>query len=102
MLGVEFSHCLMFPRDGRGQMVSKCSNPRCSNPFRYLHEGKLFRMAVTSGATFEVDPGTKKSSSHIEFFWLCEECAPEMTLTFKHGIGVTTQPVSRAQAAEAS
>jgi len=23
-------------------MVSKCANPSCDNPFRYLREGKLF------------------------------------------------------------
>jgi hypothetical protein len=45
------------------------------------------------------DPRAKKSSTHIEFFWLCEECAPEMTLIFKSGVGVTTQPLSRVAVA---
>jgi hypothetical protein len=83
-------------------MVSKCSNPGCSTSFRYLHEGKLFRMAVTANADSGADPGTKKSSRRIEFFWLCEECAPQMTLIFKPGVGVTAQPVARVQVAVAS
>jgi hypothetical protein len=84
-------------------MVSKCSNPACSASFRYLHEGKLFRMAVMpDNPNFALDPGTKKSSHRIEFFWLCEECAPEMTLIFKPGAGVTAQPLVRSQRVAAS
>jgi hypothetical protein len=87
-------------------MVSKCANPTCSASFRYLHLGKLFRMAVSSDPASNPNviagAGPKKSSHHIEFFWLCEECAPEMTLIFKAGIGVTTQPLARSQVATAS
>lgn len=92
-------------------MLSKCANPDCSASFRYLHEGRLFRMAVAGtvidhsnfGADPEItDPRMKKASSRIEFFWLCEECAPEMTLIFKPGVGVTAQPAVRAQVAAAS
>jgi hypothetical protein len=87
-------------------MVSKCANPICSASFRYLHEGKLFRMAVTAHAAGNSDvaagSGPKKSSHHIEFFWLCEECAPAMTLTFEPGIGVTAEPLTRSQVATAS
>jgi hypothetical protein len=94
------------PPNGEGQMLSKCANPQCSASFRYLHEGKLFRMAVASNSAehsnFGADPGIKKGTSRIEFFWLCEECAPEMTLTFKPGVGVTTQPAARTQVAAAS
>jgi hypothetical protein len=87
-------------------MVSKCANPICSASFRYLHEGRLFRMAVSADAADNPNliagSGPKKSSHHIEFFWLCEECAPEMTLIFKPGIGVTAQPLTRSQVATAS
>jgi hypothetical protein len=84
-------------------MVSKCANPACSTSFRYLHEGKLFRMAVTAGyLNSGADPGAKKNSHRLEFFWLCEECAPVMTLTFEQGIGVTTKPILRSQVASAS
>jgi hypothetical protein len=87
-------------------MVSKCANPVCSASFRYLHEGKLFRMIVAADgaghSNHSADSEMRKVSGHIEFFWLCEECAPEMTLTFKPGLGVTTQPLVRVRLAEAS
>ncbi len=92
-------------------MLSKCANPGCAARFRYLHEGRLFRMAVagavTDHSTFGTDPGItdpgmKRDSHRIEFFWLCEECAPEMTLTFKPGVGVTTEPVVPTHLAAAS
>src|SRR5712691_11891584 len=41
----------------------------------------------------------KKPSRHIEFYWLCNDCAAAMTLTYKKGIGVTTKPLARAQGA---
>lgn len=87
-------------------MVSKCANPVCSASFRYLHEGRLFRMIVAENvaghSNHSADSEMKKASSRIEFFWLCEECATEMTLTFKPGLGVTTQPLVRVRLAEAS
>ena len=80
-------------------MLSKCANPACFNRFRYFHEGKLFRMAMPSNGE---NATAKKSTSHIEFFWLCDECKGELTLTFKAGIGVTTIPLPHATLAAAS
>ncbi|MGA2695637.1 MAG: hypothetical protein ABSE92_06225 [Terriglobales bacterium] len=40
----------------------------------------------------------KKSSRRIEFFWLCANCAPKMTL-IRNGEGVTVQPMAQARAA---
>ncbi len=84
-------------------MVSKCANPDCSAPFLYLHQGKLFRMETgtvdANASVLEADPETKKASRHIEFYWLCHDCAAAMTLTYKKGIGVTTKPLARAQGA---
>lgn len=28
-------------------MLSKCANPKCSEIFRYLHQGKIFSLAPT-------------------------------------------------------
>ncbi len=87
-------------------MLSKCANPLCYASFRYLHEGKLFQMAMTVDtihhANSDTDEGMDKTVRRIEFFWLCEECAQEMTVTFKPGVGVTTQPLAHAQLAAAS
>lgn len=56
-------------------MVAKCANPRCGRPFRYLREGRLFRL--------EPDPAfdSRADFDHsIEYFWLCGACSDLMTL----------------------
>jgi len=84
-------------------MVSKCANPDCSAPFLYLHQGKLFRVETqgvdANDSVFGAGPEKKKPSRHIEFYWLCNECAAAMTLTYKKGTGVTTKPLARARGA---
>jgi hypothetical protein len=80
-------------------MLSKCANPSCSASFFYLHEGKLFRSDTPANQDAPTqDTGMKKTSRRIEFFWLCADCAPKMTLRFKVGEGVTVQPNALAQA----
>jgi hypothetical protein len=84
-------------------MVSKCANPGCSASFHYFHQGKLFRWETTNGAdkgpAFGTDPGEKRPSRRVEFFWLCSDCASEMTLAYDQRMGVTTRPLLRAKAA---
>jgi hypothetical protein len=54
-------------------MLGKCSNPSCSAPFRYLRDGKLFRL--------EADPRLRTSKPNkLEYFWLCDRCSLRMTL----------------------
>ena len=78
-------------------MVSKCANPRCSNLFRYLHEGKLFRMETEieseGGSSSAYGTSGKKPRRHLEFFWLCDNCASTMTLTYEKGEGVKAKPL---------
>jgi hypothetical protein len=78
-------------------VLSKCANPVCSAPFRYLHEGKLFRMEMESGghnATgLGADPELRKPGRRVEFFWLCDQCASRMTLSIAGGTRVTTKPL---------
>jgi hypothetical protein len=90
-------------------MVSKCANPACSAPFLYLRQGKLFRietsrLAGKEGPSFGADPTIAHSIRHLEFFWLCDDCAPRMTVAFKPGRGVMVlqQPPPRARVAMAS
>jgi hypothetical protein len=52
-------------------MVSECANPRCGAQFLYFGEGKL--LAIRRQA---ISP----SGSHVEFFWLCGDCAKHMDL----------------------
>ena len=59
-------------------MLAKCANPSCSAPFRYLRDGRLFRL--------EADPRFRSSKPHkLEFFWLCDRCSPRMSLRISDG-----------------
>ena len=78
-------------------MLSKCANPDCSNSFRYLHEGKLFRLETgiggKDGLARAAESEVRKSSRHLEFFWLCDNCAARMTLAYQRGVGITVRPL---------
>jgi hypothetical protein len=82
-------------------MLSKCANPACDVPFRYMHQGKLFRLEVGAEATATVQ-ATKKPARHVEFFWLCDRCAAEMKLTYREGVGITTVRLAKAQSVRTS
>jgi len=66
-------------------MLSKCLNPACSRPFRYLRDGRLYQLEISSSDQ------VSKVSSRREFFWLCGECCAKFTVVFKNGEG-TIQP----------
>lgn len=76
-------------------MISKCANPECSAPFRYLRDGKLFRVdldQLESATTLEND--SDKPWHRMEHFWLCGRCSATMTLVAEKGRGVTAVPLS--------
>ena len=50
-------------------MVNKCANPSCETRFLHFRGGKLF--------VFEPRDG---GSLRVEHFWLCEHCAPDLTV----------------------
>ncbi len=88
-------------------MLSKCANPGCSASFLYLSQGKLYRWDTSAAATgkglsFGADAQLQSATRRIEFFWLCEQCAPTMTLVFEKGRGVVPRPLLRAKAAGAA
>ena len=60
-------------------MVSKCANPRCSERFLYLHQGKIFQLTPTPDVEAV---GGGFSPSLCERFWLCDKCCKEMTLVW--------------------
>jgi len=76
-------------------MVSKCANPGCGAPFRYFHKGKLFRLDKQTGyerrGLLGDERGAKKPMRRVEFYWLCEDCAKSMTLTFDQSSGVSVR-----------
>ena len=86
-------------------MVSKCANPECAVPFRYFHQGKLFRLETESGhdRRHEMgdETGVKKPLRRIEFYWLCEHCAGQLTLRYEKGTGVAVRPRLVASASAA-
>jgi len=86
-------------------MVSKCANPECSTPFRYFHEGKLFRLETKLGPdrrrALDTADDAKKTMHRLEFFWLCDDCAGKMTLIAEKGVGVSVRPYLSANATAA-
>jgi hypothetical protein len=84
-------------------MLSKCANPDCSEHFLYFRRGKLFRWdgqaTNLASSQFGEDPAVRKPPRRVEFFWLCEDCASRMTLTFDKGSGIAVKPIARAQTA---
>ena len=76
-------------------MLSKCANPGCPVPFLYLHQGKLFRMDINSEDP--AIPAARLLARRIEFFWLCNQCAEMVTLSYKKGVGVTAVPLSESR-----
>ena len=74
-------------------MVSKCINPYCNRPFRYLSAGKLF--VTEYPATFAA--GVIVHSRTREHFLLCEDCARSMTVAVRreHG-GISIRIVNLA------
>lgn len=60
-------------------MLSKCANPACPTPFRYLHEGRLYVIAPKK------PPARHKSrpsdeSGQLEYAWLCSSCSLNLTI----------------------
>jgi hypothetical protein len=77
-------------------MISKCANPACSAPFRYLRDGKLFRVnldLLESATTAQNE--SDKPWHRLEHFWLCGRCAATMTLVAEKGRGVIAVPLSQ-------
>lgn len=82
-------------------MVSKCANPECTASFRYFHHGKLFRLESSAASSADGENGMNPHAPRLEFFWLCDQCAAILTLTFEKGAGISVRPKTRHSAAAA-
>jgi hypothetical protein len=71
-------------------MTSKCANPKCSSVFRYLRDGKLFRVPSGVSAKTLQNSSSPKPSARDEFFWLCGECSKALTIIVDPVIGART------------
>jgi hypothetical protein len=78
-------------------MLAKCANPVCSTPFRRLSEGKLFLVESDSHRDDDLVGIRKKPPHHIEYFWLCDECARLVTLAFDSRRGISTVPLPHGE-----
>jgi hypothetical protein len=89
-------------------MLSKCANPKCSAPFHYLHDGRLFEVQVTPEeiavtATETSENSQKKPPRKVERFWLCSKCSATMTLAVNRENEILLLPLKRtARVAAAS
>lgn len=74
-------------------MLHKCANPACHNPFRKLSQGKLFLVETEplDGPKLR-HANWRKSPHRIEYYWLCDQCAFVLTLSYEKGRGVITVP----------
>ena len=78
-------------------MLHKCANPACLNPFRKLSQGKLF---LVETPPVEEPTTTRKrglTNHRIEYYWLCDQCAFVLTLSYENGRGVVAVPRPRLQ-----
>lgn len=62
--------------NGMNSMLSKCANPSCEEPFRYLGEGRLFQVERRMTPDSNAKPARK-----IEHYWLCARCSRAMRVS---------------------
>jgi hypothetical protein len=69
-------------------VLQKCANPMCYAQFRYQHQGKLF----------EVEIQYRNGKGHVEWCWLCDQCAARVSLRFDPGQGlVMVRPLALSE-----
>jgi len=87
-------------------MVTKCANHECANEFHYLRNGRLFIVEVDDRShwlALGAQPaGERKKPHRIEHYWLCDECAPRLTLVIDRERGVVAIPTGTAVARRAA
>ena len=72
-------------------MLSKCANPECSAMFRYLRQGKIFRLTPSPA----VQAAARALGYQLtERFWLCDLCSQEMTIIWD-GTRATIVPLPK-------
>ena len=76
------------------RVLHKCANPACLVPFRKLSQGKLFLVETEplEGSELRRAHWRGQPSHRIEYYWLCDQCAFALTLSYEKGRGVVTVP----------
>lgn len=75
-------------------MLKKCANPDCATPFKYLREGRLFRLRVDSSVEEPTAAEVRKIRLG-ERFWLCGACSSRFTLVSDGKRGVILAPFGK-------
>ncbi len=100
-------------------MLSRCANPSCSTPFRYLRDGRLFQAEASSGnvrpvldlaAPFDPEFEAADAGRFVqlrpahkkELFWLCGKCCRTRTLIFAKDGGLAVVPLRSGGASRAA
>jgi hypothetical protein len=76
-------------------MISKCSNPHCGVPLRYLRHGRIFRFEQPS-VCFEAVGRSRhaKIVRKVSHFWLCGHCCQTMTLVSDSVLGIVVRQLN--------
>lgn len=70
-------------------MLHKCANPPCPNLFRKMHQGRLFQLPASS---LWRGIRSRRSGLRVEYFWLCDQCSTNLTLTYDPAAGIIAVP----------
>jgi hypothetical protein len=75
-------------------VLHKCANPNCASPFHKLSQGKLFLVDTQPLEQSAARPARWRSrpAKRVEYYWLCDQCAFVLTLSYEKGRGVITVP----------
>lgn len=78
----------------RHRVLHKCANPSCLSPFRKLSQGKLFLVETEpiEGSEARKAQWRGRTSHRIEYYWLCDQCAFALTLSYEKERGVVAVP----------
>jgi len=82
-------------------MLYKCANPNCSQPFRRLDQGRSFQEETEYPPPSTGERSQSLRAGHpvrrVDRYWLCDDCASFLTLSFEKGQGVVTVPLDSAR-----
>jgi hypothetical protein len=81
-------------------MLAYCVNPDCYTPLHSFSEGRLFQFEIVSISVSASDdttaPFDEKPERQTAQFWLCGECASNMTLLLEPVKGLRLVPLELA------
>ncbi len=74
-------------------MVDNCANPSCNKPFHYFRGGQLYVFTRR-------DQRIPGALPRVEHYWLCENCAVDMTVSLDVNGQAQIQPFHHGVAAD--